>query len=504
MLSWVDAKIVSIKRDHDKGLCACQFSVILNRNKVPKSFLNCASDKVASEVVGVDRIAIFQKLHCEPFEDGDHHWTSSEDWTAFKRSKLLTGSLSSEVSWLIVYSILKGMEFDIKLVRNRIVYQIINYAEWYSRAADTQFDSDSEGISLISEHNIKILSFQKSNETLKPKVETISHVDIKELTASQTWKENLGYQQINYESDVEILYDYVNLRRSKRRKVLPERFTSYSDPNFNRVSNKKVAHDSHVVDESTAMIASMLMDEEPCQVEFPHTTNGEVNMDNLLEWLPTTQVDRCLSQEAVHDQPGELSGVSRTEYPSDGVAIQTLPESSAIMEVEDTSDSDSSERSFSDEIDDSSDYEFMDEISDCEFFQESLPFKTKHEGSHSQAISGNGTPSSHKNHKQYSYLNKRKYSKRKKQLGADECKQLIEKFMGNTEPEMGSQSQPDFKWTADPAARFVEEFIDFKWSPDAEIETETDEHEDLWKEMENSLAMLAFLEQKQVKFFLMC
>lgn len=491
MLSWVDAKIMSVKRDHHEGRCACQFSVMLNRNKVPTSFVDCTSNRVATEVITIDRIAIFQKLHCEPVEDGSHYWTYSEDCTTLKRSKLLTGTVSSEISWLIVYSVLKGMDFIIKLVQNRIVYSILNYAEWSSRASDMQLDSDSEGISPISEEYIKVLSFRKSNETLKPKIETLFHVVVQELTGPDTTvEEDIGYQPVNYESDVEILYDYVNLRRSKRRKVHPERFTSYSEPNFNRGSTKK--NDSNELDQSTSMIASLLMDEQPLQIQH----SGEMNIDELIEWLPAMQQARFASQEVMHEILGKTPGELQAHNPSDENAIRTLPGPPTVVEIEDTSDSDS----FLDEESSSEDEE-TSETSDSDVPQSKFQFVLKHEGSRTRTKKG--SPSSHRVYqsswpKLRKYSSEKKlYSSKKKLLTASECKQLMEKFMVNTESEMGGQPQPDGEQTAS-AAKFWEEFTDFTWSPVTETEMETDENEDLWKEMDDSLTTLALHEQKQV------
>lgn len=515
-LSWVDAKIMSIKKDHNEGRCACQFSVILNRNKNPTSFVNCASHRVAAEVVNIDRIAILQKLHHEPCEDDVlHHWASSVDWTACKKSKLLTGEVSSEVSWLVVYSILKGMDFDVKLVQDRIVYHILNYVEWSSRVQHMQFDSDSEGISSSNpEETINVLSFRKRKETLKPKIETLFHVVVKELTGPNTTvEENLGHQPINDDSDVEILYDYVNLRRSKRQKVLPDRFTSYSEPNFNRVSNKKTAPDLNETEQSTAFIASVVIDEEPCQIELPHGSGGETSVANkFLEWLPVMQEAGGLSQESMPFQPDRTSEVLQTNL-ADENDIEAVSDSPAVLEIDGTSDSDSEESYSSVETEDSSDYALS---SDYELADRDVPFRSKHEGSRARTSEGSssspglrtrtseGRLSSPNSHQQYVWLGQRKYSKRKKQLSSNECKQLIEKFMRDKEPAMESHNQPDVEWTPSPAPEFLEEFTDFKWSPDAKSENEAEEHEDLWREMEDSLATLGLLEQKQkldAKFF---
>ena len=45
----------------------------------------------------------------------------------------------------------------------------------------------------------------------------------------------------NNTQDVEVLYAYVDIRRSMCMKTKPDRFTSYDAPNFNRIYNKKKA-----------------------------------------------------------------------------------------------------------------------------------------------------------------------------------------------------------------------------------------------------------------------
>lgn len=120
-------------------------------------------------------------------------------------------------------------------------------------------------------------------------------------------------------------------------------------------------------------------------------------------------------------------------------------------------------------------------------------------GLHKRGKDGSTDPSSNEIDHIPLHVYKRRF-KRKKLANPNECKEVIEKCIGNIRNQIERQFEPivpqaAYQPTASPKE---EEEEDFNWTPLADTPAEQKEHEDLWKEMEHSLTTLALLEQKQV------
>nr|DAD28849.1 TPA_asm: hypothetical protein HUJ06_030317 [Nelumbo nucifera] len=76
--------------------------------------------------VKLENISILQKLQRKPSEDVYYHWSYSEDCSFMRRAILHRGQFSSDISWLLVASIWKGLGFDVKTVQNKMVYQLLD------------------------------------------------------------------------------------------------------------------------------------------------------------------------------------------------------------------------------------------------------------------------------------------------------------------------------------------------------------------------------------------
>lgn len=491
MLSWVDAKIITIKREHNEGKCACLYTVVLSKNKAPV-ILDYESHRVPNEVVTINRIAILQKLKCAPTDDHFNSWTYSEDLTLQKKSKLLSGDVAAELSWLAVYSVLEQMEICVKFIQNQIVYHIVNYDECCNRISYiTHDDEENEG-------NIKIICFRKFRDTLKPKIKAISHV-VQEETVEPLMVSDKELTQYDDDSEVEILYGFVSLRRSKRRKLHPDRFTSYSQPNFNR--KQKILSEEYL-DEPVDMVQTIGNADEQDQTDSSDSDHkvkrNKMEAGDLVEWFPND--DDCGGTSRILDR-AELS---------DEMAIKPLFEPREDVEIIDISDSDydseSPKMATGKEMKDFSYYESPDRNHSYDVFDiDGLRMKRN-----------KGIPPSLRKIYNYKGVNRKIYSNNgRRTLTTSQCKKLIERLLRELEPDVSNVSdRSKAKSVSNTVSNhskadvveqeeiphtnhYVEEFADFKWDSNDEEEEKIDEHEELWKEMEASLTTLSLLDHKQ-------
>ncbi|KAJ6687806.1 SNF2 DOMAIN-CONTAINING PROTEIN CLASSY 2 [Salix koriyanagi] len=128
---WVDAKISSIKRKPHVSHCSCQFFVTLYVNQGRLGSERATLSK-ETEAVGINEISIVQKLDNDPCEADNnqqeaqfYRWECCVDCSLVQRSKLFKGRFSADLTWLLVASVLKQVEFDVRAVQNKIVYQIL-------------------------------------------------------------------------------------------------------------------------------------------------------------------------------------------------------------------------------------------------------------------------------------------------------------------------------------------------------------------------------------------
>lgn len=119
--------------------------------------------------------------------------------------KLFTGKFSSDLSWLLVVSVLKQLEFYVRSIHNRIVYQIS--------------DDDGDHCSPNSEGRSNAVNFKLENGISVPVVVPFTPIRTpEEGTGSSMDGEELGSS-----------FDVMGLRRSKRRYVQPERYMGCDD-----------------------------------------------------------------------------------------------------------------------------------------------------------------------------------------------------------------------------------------------------------------------------------
>ncbi|XWS74759.1 hypothetical protein CRYUN_Cryun01aG0025300 [Craigia yunnanensis] len=201
---WVDAKISSIERKPHDSECSCQFYVNLYVNHAPLGSEKAILSK-ETEVVGINQISILQSLDKDACDDQPHRWNFSEDCSALKRSKIFLGRFSSDISWLLVASLLKQIAFDVRSVQNKIVYQILG---------------EDESSPLKSNNYLHAVNIKVDNGISVSNVVLFDPLENNEADAACSVHESRQWP----------VYDAMNLRRSKRRYVQPERFLGCDSP----------------------------------------------------------------------------------------------------------------------------------------------------------------------------------------------------------------------------------------------------------------------------------
>ncbi|KAK9951080.1 hypothetical protein M0R45_006542 [Rubus argutus] len=202
-LVWVDARISSIVREPHDSQCSCQFHVNLYVNQGPLGSER-ATLKKGTEVIGIDQIFILQRLDRNSCKNQYYRWDRSVDCSTLPNTKLLLGKFLSDLSWLLVTSSLKQIVFDVKSVQNKIVYQI---SGGYDDATPTNC--------------FKAVNFGVENGIPVP--------IIVQLVPDDATRGDPTCDM--HEEDIPSPFSEVpELRRSKRRKLQPDRFLACDAP----------------------------------------------------------------------------------------------------------------------------------------------------------------------------------------------------------------------------------------------------------------------------------
>ncbi|XP_062188727.1 SNF2 domain-containing protein CLASSY 1-like [Phragmites australis] len=449
-----DARLIKIKRNHHTDRCLCLFAVIFYKDQCPGSKEKVITDRI-TEVATIGHVFILQKLQSEELQDGSVQWNSSEDCFHHNRSKLLSARFSAEVTYLIVLSSLRGMEFNIKVVEGKIIYQII-------KGDRARYSVDSMSIPPGFGKNMEIISFQPRDEALRPRIRTVPIIRVKKHNLTEdgciTVKGELDSAQ-----DVEILHEHVDLRRSKRLKTQPDRFTSYDAPNFNRTYKKKEENASSTKNDSSQRAMS-----------WDSLMQGESSDEDVLGNAKGKQT--VFRSFTVNEYPSPMEGQQKNPTKTTQCSLPKK-EKPNFVEIENST----TEQGCPDS------------------HIPHTPAKNKEKCNHpassfrpksftsSRSIDANSEPA---------FCQKRG-RKRKKHMREREYKQMIDQCIGNIQSEMEKDSdfELDVQMLNCSGHAYREE--DFTW-PSAHSQEEKDELEELWKEMDYSLATLALLEQKQI------
>ncbi|KAK6929513.1 Helicase, C-terminal, partial [Dillenia turbinata] len=208
--AWLDARINSIERKPHEPECTCKFYVNFYTDEDPVGMEKRA---VSTEVtiVEIDKISIFQVLKGKPCENEPYRWKFSEDCPSVGRTKLFIGKFLSDFSWLLVASVLKKTVFDVRSEQNKIVYKILG------------------GNHHILPSSLDAVTFRVENEVSIPMVYTLPSANIVEA-------EDLNSNS----SEPKPLAEFMELRRSNRRNVQPDRFFSLGGFNESDIGSFRV------------------------------------------------------------------------------------------------------------------------------------------------------------------------------------------------------------------------------------------------------------------------
>ncbi|KAL5568844.1 hypothetical protein UlMin_025419, partial [Ulmus minor] len=248
---WMDARISSIERKPHERRCSCRFYVNFYVNQGP---LGVVREKLSKEIteVRIDQISILQKLGLNFSEDHHYRWDFSEDCSIRQKTKLLLGKILSDLSWLLITSVLKNVAFVVRSVQHKIVYQI-------SGCDDGSSSSNSSS-------SLHAVNFREENGVLIPKVVQFVPID---LTVAVPMRDE-------FEAEPPTIS---GLRRSKRRNVQPERFlgcdSSVIDIGHIRSRPYKIYHEKD--DEMSLPLA---------QVFGLNASSSEEDTESEQEFLP--------------------------------------------------------------------------------------------------------------------------------------------------------------------------------------------------------------------------
>lgn len=148
-------------------------------------------------LIGLNQIFILQKFFKEQSTDQFYRWKFSEDCTTLMKTRLSLGKFLPDISWLTATSIMKSIVFHIRTVQTKMVYQIV---------------TDEGSSSSLSSMNITV----EDGVTLS-KVVQFNPADIDDDSQDPEIKQETEF----YPEEDEV----VELRRSKRRNVRPDRFS---------------------------------------------------------------------------------------------------------------------------------------------------------------------------------------------------------------------------------------------------------------------------------------
>ncbi|XP_068644679.1 SNF2 domain-containing protein CLASSY 1-like [Aristolochia californica] len=200
--AWHDAKIISVVRRPHGYQCMCRFFVSFYTNYNP-----CKKRKRTLEIaimeISIDNIYILQKLKRNR-NDGSDQVTTIQDCQLVDKNKIFGRTFSSEIAWLVVLSILSGMDFEVRVMGQRLTYLITN--GWKDDNA---------------------LKFERCNGFLKPKIGSILPMSSALMVTGDAVDEKT-YVLDNLENECnEEFLDFIDLRRSKRQSVPPDRYISF-------------------------------------------------------------------------------------------------------------------------------------------------------------------------------------------------------------------------------------------------------------------------------------
>uniref|UniRef100_A0A6N2MNU0 Helicase C-terminal domain-containing protein n=1 Tax=Salix viminalis TaxID=40686 RepID=A0A6N2MNU0_SALVM len=204
--SWQSVELLQIRMGND---CAFVDSIIVLRRMVLSQTFEPGVDVcvLSSSERAKNTGEGNPELRQQPTRSSVLRWECCVDCSLVQRSKLFKGRFSADLTWLLVASVLRQVEFDVRAVQNKIVYQILG--------------GEKEQCSLKSDNRINCVTFKVKDSILTPFVVQLVPTD----ACSET-----GHISDTNGTKQSPCYDVASLRRSKRQNVQPERFLACDAP----------------------------------------------------------------------------------------------------------------------------------------------------------------------------------------------------------------------------------------------------------------------------------
>ncbi|EEF41502.1 ATP-dependent helicase, putative [Ricinus communis] len=470
---WTDARINSIERKPHEPQCECQFFIKHHVNQGP-----LGSEKVKLseeiEVVGIDRIRVLQKLDKIPSEGQFYRWDSSEDCSTVQRTKLFIGKFCSDLTWLVVASVMRQIAFDVRSVQNKIVYQILG--------------CDDDCSSIKPNNHLNALSFKVENDILTPLVLQFAPTEADPAPDM-------------YGVDSDEAYSVKNLRRSKRRNVQPERFLGCDLPpgaDVGWVRSMPYKPEKWKEDEMFLPLSFLFGQNASSS---PEKIEGEMGVStpqiDSLEDLPLSKLKK-------RSRDVKWGTVNRREHKNE-LAIVPIPAESDSEPFEEMNSpekdpgNDSREtindfsfsyyrKKGSPAVRKKNSYELDDMVVETTRWKGRPPKTNFHSGGYRRSIPTKrgdaGEPLKYK----------------KTTLSAGAYNKLIKSYMKNIDSTLMSKEEPDIidQWEQFKAKRHTVQSDKKELSP-TEDDGEESETEMLWREMELSLASAYLLDEHEVR-----
>lgn len=407
------------------------------------------------------------------------------DCSSLQKTKLLLGKFSSDLSWLLVASVLKRIAFDVKSVESRIVYQILG--------------GDDDNSLPNSDNHQNAINFKVEDGISTSYVFQFIPADKKAASPS------CGTLEVGSSP----IYDVTNLRRSKRRNVQPDRFLGCDIPPGSDVGWVRMLP-----------IKTDKGEEEDLYLPLSQLLDGQTG-SNCSEEYTEAEISLPLKRKS-NGKPREMkSGVSKQTDPITELAIVPVPAESDTLAfyqypLPPTISGTCSRKT--DEI--SPKYYLKGSCSvqrrntsklkdEFESLWEEKPPNKKVHSRNSTEIEDMGNdsrswrrPSEKKVSNRYRPISFKseecceKVSRKRTSLNAGAFNRLINSYMKNIDSTITNE-EPNIvdQWNNFKGAKTLDQSMEMEQSS-SENESEISENDMLWKEMELSMASAYILEDE--------
>lgn len=423
--------------------------------------------------MGIDQISVLQKVR-KNFCEGQHYrWDFSEDCTLLPKTKLLLGKFLSDLSWLVVTSALKHITFDVRSVDNKILYQVL--------------ESNQKSTSVASDKILYTVNFRDDDGMFIPIIHQLDSSDKIEMPPAG---------DDSFDNQLHLFTELMDLRRSKRRNVQPDRFLgcdSIDESEIDYSGTRVYKTEQFIEDEMMLPLACVFgtpagFSKVKTENEYNHHSNRLSVHDDLSDFK-----SRIRSMEM-------KSGMSDEVEDKNQLAIVPLFDEQPIASDPYPDDANNCGNYTKQITEMSARYYYINNKGKVQKknFSASEDVDFENGSSRGKAASSNGRRSRYRSisYKEDGQPEKKPWQKRSLSAGA--YKDLINSFLKNIDSTIKKEEpQVIDQWKEFKNKSCLDKKIEMEL-PSNEDEEESSEIEMLWREMEISLASSYLIEANQV------